>query len=177
MTGVTGLYNPFIENLKIIKYIKEVIVSRHTRHLSENMVKHNFKNPEEFADLERQAYDGQLDFNGFPAAEYRYFDRIQNIGFRSRHEGLTREQACRERDKALKDYRDDIDALTGNLNAARQYTESRVRMGALANEIYKEHSPLGKLRLALEFVELTLHEDGFARRNLSGTYLEVEKNA
>ena len=176
MTGVTGLYNPFIENLKIIKYIKEVIVSRHTRHLSENMVKHNFKNPEEFAALERQAYDGQLDFNGFPAAEYRYFDRIQDIGYRSRHEGLTRELARSERDKALKDYRNDIDALTGNLNAARQYTESRVRMGALVNEIYKEHSPLGKLRLALEFVELTLHEEGFARRNLSGTYLEVEKN-
>ena len=177
MTGVTGLYNPFIENLKIIKYIKEVIVSRHTRHLSENMVKHNFKNPEEFAALERNAYDGQLDFNEFPAAEYRYFDRIQDIGYRSRHEGLTREQARSERDKALKDYRDDIDALTGNLNAARQYTESRVRMGALVDEIYKEHSPQRKLRLALEFVELTLHEEGFARRNLSGTYLEVEKNA
>ena len=140
------------------------------------MVKHNLKNPEEFAALERQAYDGQLDFNEFPAAEYRYFDRIQGIGYRSRHEGLTREQARSERDKALKDYRDDIDALTGNLNAARQYTESRVRMGALADEIYKEHSPLGKLRLALEFVELTLHEEGFARRNLSETYLEVSGN-
>lgn len=145
----------------------------HTLHISENMVRHNFKNPEEFAALERQAYDGQLDFNDFPAAEYRYFDRIQNIGYRSRHEGLTREQARRERDKALRDYRDDIDALTGNLNAARQYTESRVRMGALVNEIYKEHSPLGKLRLALEFVELTLHEEGFARRNLSEGYLDA----
>lgn len=146
-----------------------------TLHISENMVRHNFKNPEEFAALERQAYDGQLDFNEFPAAEYRYFDRIQDIGYRSRHEGLTREQARRERDKALKDYRDDIDALTGNLNAARQYTESRVRMGALVNEIYKERTPLGKLRLALEFVELTLHEEGFARRNLSEGYLEVER--
>ena len=173
MTGVTGLYNPFIENLKIIKYIKEVIVSRHTRHLSENMVRHNFKNPEEFAALERQAYDGQLDFNSFPPAEYRYFDRIQDIGYRSRHEGLTREQARSERDKALRDYRNDIDALTGNLNAARQYTESRVRMGALVDEIYKEHSPLGKLRLALEFVELTMHEEGFARRNLSEGYLDA----
>lgn len=106
MTGVTGLYNPFIDNLKIIKYIKEVIVSRHTRHLSKNMVKHNFKNPEEFADLERNAYDGQLDFNEFPAAEYRYFDRIQDIGYRSRHEGLAREQARSEREKAqaLRDY-------------------------------------------------------------------------
>ena len=147
----------------------------HTLHISENMVKHNFKNPEEFAALERNAYDGQLDFNEFLPAEYRYFDRIQNIGYRVRHEGLTREQARSERDKALKDYRDDIDALTGNLNAARQYTESRVRMGALVDEIYKEHSPLGKLRLALEFVELTIGEDGLASRNLLENYLEVQE--
>ena len=139
------------------------------------MVKHNFKNPEEFAALERNAYDGQLDFNSFPPAEYRYFGRIQDIGYRSRHEGLAREQARSERDKALADYRDDIDALTGNLNAARQYTESRVRMGALVDEIYKEHSPLGKLRLALEFVELTIGEDGLASRNLSENYLVVQK--
>ena len=147
----------------------------HTLHISENMVKHNFKNPEEFAALERNAYDGQLDFNEFPAAEYRYFDRIQDIGYRSRHEGLTREQARSERGKALKDYRNDIDALTGNLNAARQYTESRVRMGALVDEIYKEHSPLGKLRLALEFVEITVGEGGLASRNLSENYLEVQE--
>ena len=132
-----------------------------------------FDNAEHFSQLERQAYDGQLDFSTFPAAEYRYFDRIQDIGYRSRHEGLARKQARSERDKALKDYRDDIDALTGNLNAARQYTESRVRMGALVDEIYKEHSPLGKLRLALVFVELTLHEEGFARRNLSEGYLDA----
>lgn len=137
------------------------------------MVKHNFKNPEEFAALERQAYDGQLDFNEFPAAEYRYFDRIQDIGYRSRHNGLPRELARKEREKALRDYHDDIDALNGNLNAARQYTESRVRMGVLVDEIYKEHSPLGKLRLALQFVELTVHEDGLAERNLSEGYLDA----
>lgn len=129
--------------------------------------------------MEREAYDGQLDFNEFPAAEYRYFARIQDIGYRSRHNGrspsagLPREFARKEREKALRDYRDDIDALNGNLNAARQYTESRVRMGALVDEIYKEHSPLGKLRLALQFVELTVHEDGLAARNLSEGYLDA----
>ena len=142
------------------------------------MVRHNFKNPEEFAALERKAYDGQLDFNGFlPAAEYRYFDRIQNIGYRVRHEGLSREQARSERDMALRDYQDDIYTLTRNLEAAAEYTDSRIRMGALVDEIYKERTPLGKLRLALEFVELTIHEEGFARRNLSTGYLEAENNA
>ena len=46
----------------------------------------------------------------------------------------------------------------------------------VVNEIYKEHSPLGKLRLALEFVEITAGEDGLASRNLSENYLEVKQN-
>lgn len=140
------------------------------------MVRHNFKNPEEFAALERQAYDGQLDFNEFPAAEYRYFDRLQDIGYRVRHEGLPKEFARQERQRALQDYRNDIDVLDNNLRAAAQYTESRIRMGALVGEIYKEHSPAGKLRLALEFVELTVGEDGLASRNLSEGHLEVSGN-
>lgn len=104
--------------------------------------------------MERQAYDGQLNFNGFPAAEYRYFDRLQDIGYRVRHKGLPKEFAQQERQKALQDYRNDIDVLDNNLRAAAQYTDSRIRMGSLVGEIYKEHSLLGKLRLALEFVEL-----------------------
>lgn len=132
-----------------------------------------FNNPEKFAELERQAYNGQLDFNEFPAAEYRYFDRIQGIGYKVRHEGFPRELAVQDRDKALKDYREDINVLAHNLNAERVYNESRIRMDTLVSGIYTERSALGKLRLALEFVELALGEDGFAERNLK--YLEVEK--
>lgn len=139
------------------------------------MNKHTFTggSEEEFRQLERQAYDGQLDFSTFPAAEYRYFDRIQDIGYRVRHKGLPKDFAREERDKALNDYRDDIDNLTKNLRAEQQYTASRVRMGELVNAIYKERKPLAKLKLALEFVELTVGEDGFAARNLSENYLEV----
>lgn len=132
-----------------------------------------FNNPEKFAEMERQAYNGQLDFNTFPAAEYRYFDRIQNIGYKVRHEGFPRELAAQDRDKALKDYREDINNLAHNLNAERQYTESRIRMDKLVCEIYKQHEPLAKLKLALEFVELAIGESGFAARNMSGNYLEV----
>lgn len=136
------------------------------------MKKYHFNDPVEFALLERQAYDGQLDFNAFPAAEYRYFDRIQSIGYRVRHEGLPRDFAQEERKKALKDYRNDIDVLEGNIRAAQRYTESRIRMDALICAIYKEHKPLKKLKLALEFVELAIGESGFAARNMSGNYLE-----
>ena len=139
------------------------------------MVKVNFKDPEEFRKLECQAYDGQLDFNEFPAAEYRYFDRVQNAGYRVRCEGYPKEFARQDISKAKQDYLNDLDTLRNNLRAQKQYTEARIRMGQLVNEIYKEHSPLGKLRLALEFVELTIGEDGLASRNLSENYLEAQE--
>ena len=139
------------------------------------MVKINFNDPEEFRRLERQAYDGQLDFNSFPAAEYRYFDRVQNAGYRVRHEGYPKDFARQDISMAKRDYLNDLDTLQDNLRAQKQYTEARIRMGQLVNEIYKEHSPLGKLRLALEFVELTIGEDGLASRNLSENYLEVQE--
>ena len=141
------------------------------------MVKESFKDPEEFRKLECQAYDGQLDFNDFPAAEYRYFDRVQNAGSRVRCEGYPKEFARQDISRAKQDYLNDLDVLQNNLRACAQYNDARVRMGSLVNEIYKEHSPLGKLRLALEFVELTVGEDGLARRNMSEGYLEVKQNA
>ena len=139
------------------------------------MVTINFNDQEEFRRLERQAYDGQLDFNEFPAAEYRYFDRVQNAGYRVRHEGYPKEFARQDISKAKQDYLNDLDTLRNNLRAQKQYTEARIRMGQLVNEIYKEHSPLGKLRLALEFVEITVGEDGLASRNLSENYLEAQE--
>ena len=125
--------------------------------------------------MERRAYDGQLDFNDFPAAEYRYFDRVQNAGYRMRCEGYPKDFARQDISKAKQDYLNDLDTLRNNLRAQKQYTEARIRMGQLVNEIYKEHSPLGKLRLALEFVEITVGEGGLASRNLSENYLEVQE--
>ena len=139
------------------------------------MVNINFKDPEQFRAMERQAYDGQLDFNEFPAAEYRYFDRVQNAGYRVRHEGYPKDFARQDISMAKRDYLNDLDVLQNELRACAQYNDARVRMGQLVNEIYKEHSPLGKLRLALEFVEITAGEDGLASRNLSENYLEVQE--
>lgn len=136
------------------------------------MVKYDFDNAEEFSRLEHLAYDGQLDFNEFPAAEYRYFDRIQNIGYRVRHEKLPMEFALKDRNKALEDYKNDIARAKHCLKVYGEYNKSRIRMSGLVNLIYKEHSPLEKLRLALEFVELSVGEEGLARRNMSENYLE-----
>ena len=139
------------------------------------MVKVNFNDPVQFRAMERRAYDGQLDFNSFPAAEYRYFDRVQNAGYRVRHEGYPKDFARQDISMAKRDYLNDLNTLQNNLRAHKQYTEARIRMGHLVSAIYKEHKPFEKLKLALEFVEVTVGEDGLARRNMSENYLEVQE--
>ena len=140
------------------------------------MEKYNFNNAEEFSQLERLAYDGQLDFNGFPAAEYRYFDRIQDIGYKVRHENFPKEFARKDRDRALSEYREDIAELLRYREVAAKAMDVTIHKSAYINRIYKEHSPMKKLAAALELLEILIGEDGFAARNLSENYLEGETN-
>lgn len=136
------------------------------------MVKYDFKNPEEFARLKRLAFDGQLDFNSFPAAEYRYFDRIQSIGYKVHNEGYPMDFAKRDCQDALDDYNSDIEKYTQYLSVYGEYQREAIRKGKLLNEITKEHSPIAKLRLALEFVGLTVGDKDFVKRNMSRNHLD-----
>ncbi len=136
----------------------------------------DFTDPERFRELEKSAYKGQLDFSEFPAAEYRYFDRVQSIGYRVRQEGFPKDFAKQERDRAYKDYLNDVDERMNGVRVYKQYCDVKIRMGELLSLIYKSRAPLEKLRWALECVELAVGEDGFAARNLSEGYLEVTDN-
>lgn len=40
---------------------------------------YDFKNPEDFAELEKQAYCGTIDYSMFPPAAYRYFDKLTKL--------------------------------------------------------------------------------------------------
>lgn len=50
-------------------------------------MKYNFNDSQEFARLEDKAIDGQLDYNDFPPAEYKYFSKLARLGYNNRHKG------------------------------------------------------------------------------------------
>lgn len=137
-------------------------------HPSQKFMRINFEalSPEEFREFEKSAYNGQLDFNAFPAAEYRYFDRLQNIGYRVRHEGLPMDFAKRECDDARTDYQNDVTERNSRLEVYKKYQQAIIRRSTLVCMIEKAKDPIEKLKYALEFVELTLGEDGFKAENL-----------
>ena len=123
-------------------------------------------NNEKLQEMEKAAYYGQLDFNDFPAAEYRYFDRIQDIGYRVRHEGLPKELAAEEREKARRDYDKDIEERESRLNVYRNYQEAILRADGCICGLEKTDSREEKLRLALEALSLLTGDEGLLRRNM-----------
>lgn len=136
------------------------------------MVKYDFKNPEEFARLKKLAYDGQLDFNDFPAAEYRFFDRIQDIGYRVRCEGFPMDFAIKDCRKAEDDYLRDVEEKQRCISVYGEYQREAIRKGQLLKEITSERSPILKLRLALEFVGIVVGDKDFANYNMSHNHLD-----
>ena len=40
---------------------------------------YDFKNPADFAELEKQANSGTIDYSMFPPAAYRYFDKLKKL--------------------------------------------------------------------------------------------------
>ena len=123
-------------------------------------------NNEKLQEMEKAAYYGQLDFNDFPAAEYRYFDRIQDIGYRVRHEGLPKELAAEEREKARRDYDKDLDERQERLRIYRKYQEAIIKADSCICGLEKTDDPSEKLRLALEALGALTGDEGLLRRNM-----------
>lgn len=59
---------------------------------------------EQFKKLERQAYDGSIDLDKLPAAEYRYFDRLRRLYHKYKFEGLSQEYAEKMKGIAYNEY-------------------------------------------------------------------------
>ena len=128
---------------------------------------------DEFRGLERKAWNGTLDFSKFPAPEYKFFNTVQALGYRCRHGNIPAELLKDDIRDARDIYRHEREQLTYNIEAERKYHNARLRARELVNAIYKTNTKDGKLRFALECIELLIGEGGFAARNLK--YLEDDQ--
>ena len=118
--------------------------------------------------MERKAWLGVLDYSGFPAPEYKFFDTVRILGERHRHDNIPAELLREDVENARETYRKEREQLTFNLEAQRKYHADRLRARELLNSIYKADSRDDKLRAALECIELLTAENGFKNRNLKG---------
>lgn len=130
----------------------------------------NFQDEEIFKKLESECYTDTLDFDSFPAAEYKYFSRLRKIYSDYKFGGLDKDTAAKRKAGIYADYKQDAerDGLIGRVYA--EYQLNIRKAGTLRSEIDKAVTAEDKLRYALECIEAMTGETRFARRNLNEIY-------
>jgi hypothetical protein len=124
-----------------------------------------FDDAEFFTELEEQAIDGTLNYDSFPAVEYKYFSKLSKLGYMNRHKGWSKE-ICEQKQKELhadyiveKNERD----FFGKIAAQMQ---DNIRMsGILRSEITKTSDQTQKLDLALECIGRMTGDMWFVKTN------------
>ena len=126
----------------------------------------NFRDEAIFKKLESECYTDTLNFDSFPAAEYKYFSRLRKIYSDYKFGGLDKDTAAKRKAVIYSDYRQDSerDGLIGRVYA--EYQENIRKAGTLRSEIDKAVTVDDKLRYCLACIEAMTGEAGFAKRNL-----------
>ena len=126
----------------------------------------NFQDEEIFKKLESECYTDTLDFDSFPAAEYKYFSRLRKIYSDYKFNGLDKDTAAKRKAGIYADYRQDAerDGLIGRVYA--EYQDNIRKAGTLRSDIDKAKTVEDKLKYCLECIEAMTGETGFAKRNL-----------
>ena len=126
----------------------------------------NFQDEEIFKKLESECYTDTLDYDRFPAAEYKYFSRLRKIFSDYKFNGLDKDTAAKRKAEIYANYRQDAerDGLIGRVYA--EYQDNIRKAGTLRSEIDKAKTVEDKLRYCLECIEAMTGETGFAKRNL-----------
>ena len=124
----------------------------------------NFKNPDEFKQLERQAYNGTLDVSDFPPAEYMYFSELRKIYYAFKFDGLSKEEASRKKQILLRRYHEAVSEHEKYCEVYKEYQGNILRAGTLISEINKAKSIHEIAVLACTAIGLMQGERTFAER-------------
>ena len=127
----------------------------------------NFQDEAVFKKLESECYTDTLNYDNFPAAEYKYFSKLRKIFSDYKFNGLDKDTAAKRKSEIYADYRQDAerDGLISKIYA--EYQLNIRKAGTLRSDIDKAKTVEDKLRYCLECIEAMTGETGFARRNLN----------
>ena len=126
----------------------------------------NFRDEAIFKKLESECYTDTLDYDRFPAAEYKYFSRLRKIYSDYKFGGLDKDTAAKRKAGIYADYKQDAerDGLIGRVYA--EYQGNIRKAGTLRSDIDKAVTAEDKLKYCLECIEAMTGETGFTKRNL-----------
>lgn len=123
----------------------------------------NFKDTDTFRKLERQAYDGTLDVADFPPAEYKYFSELRKIYYAFKFEGLSKDDAEKQKAVLLRHYHKDLQEHEDRLAVYRHYQDNIRQSEMLCTAIQKSHDITEIALLACQAISLMTNEPTFAK--------------
>ena len=118
--------------------------------------------------MKRQCHDGTLNYEDYPADEYKYFDKLRLTYLEFKFNGLPQKEAATRERLLLKEYQQAKQTASRSLEVYREYQANIKRLDSLRIEINKADTVEGKLRAALEIVGIVTGDGNFANRNLKG---------
>ena len=127
----------------------------------------DFKDKEVFFELEEQAIDGDLNYDDFPPAEYKYFSKLSKLGYKNRHDGWNKEK-CEEKQKEIKQqYMIEKEHAERFFNMSCRMQENIRKGEEMICQVNKAATQEDKLKYALLAIEFMTSQKGYAKRNES----------
>lgn len=126
----------------------------------------DFQNPEQFHELEKQAYAGELDFNDFPPCEYKYFQRLCQVYYAFRFEGLLQNEAEQAKKHIYRQYQEDLQEHQRYSDFVKRWHENIRNAGTYRSEILKTSDIVEKYTLAVKCISAMTGDEPFLKTAL-----------
>ena len=142
----------------------EVIVIKY-RYFPPERYQPNFKDPSVWKELKRKCFDGSINYENFPANEYKYFDKLRVLYLKFQAKVIGHSEAEQEERLIYNSYVRERERSEAGLRVYKIYNRNRLRFGSLKVSINKARSPEEKLYHALELISQLTDDELFVRIN------------
>ena len=127
-----------------------------------------FHDPAVWAELKRQCYNGTIDYEEFPADEYKYFDRLCIIYLEFKFAGMPKDAAAEAERLLLAEYTASKEHDCRSLDIFRRYLRNKLRFRESMIKINRSSVPAEKYAAALAAISAATNDELFARINAEG---------
>ena len=130
------------------------------------------KDEEWFKNTKAAVFRGEIEPDDFDTEDYKYFDKIRELGFKYRAGQINREQFNAEDKKYYKEYEQFKTKQLEHLADAAKVCDNIRRTEMLRVELNKSESSDKALKFALEIAEICTGESGLKDRILKNFSME-----
>jgi hypothetical protein len=127
-------------------------------------MKIDLTNPNTWAAMERQAYEGTVDLKPLSPPAYKYFAELTAVYYAFRFENLPHDEAQRRKALLLKEYQRNVADLHRAREIFAEYQENVKKSELCRTEIEKAEDAVTIAARACEIIEALTGETGFADR-------------